>query len=74
MFEQIISTLSNPAFIEMVQQWLLAFTGVVTAASAITVLTPTRADDRLRRYVLAVLNFLALNIGNARNKGDGENG
>lgn len=69
MFETITNLLTTPALLENLQQWLLAITSVVTAASAITALTPTKKDDRLRGYILAALNFLALNIGNARRKG-----
>lgn len=68
MLEQFIIFFTNPSFIETMHQWLFAFTSVVTAASAVTALTPSSADDRIRRYLLAVLNFLALNIGNAGRK------
>lgn len=66
MYEQITAFIANPAFIETVRQWLLALTSIVTAASALTALTPTRKDDRVRSFILAILDFLALNIGNAR--------
>lgn len=70
MLEQIINFLTNPSLIDFMQQWLLALTSVVTAASAITALTPTKKDDRARTFLLTVLNFLALNIGNARKRED----
>ncbi|MCB9996601.1 MAG: hypothetical protein H6869_09215 [Rhodospirillales bacterium] len=70
MFEQIITILTEPSLTGIIQQWLFAMTSVVTAASAITALTPTKKDDRIRGYILAVLNFLALNIGNAKRDED----
>lgn len=71
MLETIMNTLTNPDFVNLLQQWLFAVTSVVTAASAITALTPTKKDDKIRGYILSILNFLALNIGNAGKK-DGE--
>ncbi len=68
MFENIINIFTTPGFIAVLQQWLFAITSIVTAASALTALTPTKKDDKLRKYLLAALNFIALNIGNARNK------
>ena len=41
--------------------------GVVTAATAITVLTPTKTDDKILGMVLRVLNFLAGNFGKNKN-------
>lgn len=46
-------------------QWLTAITAVVTAAAAITALTPTKSDDAFLAKVLKVLDWLALNFGNA---------
>ena len=71
MFESLMNLISTPGFLALMEQWLLAVTSVVTAASAITALTPTKKDDRIRGYILSMLNFLALNIGNARRK-DGD--
>ena len=50
--------------------WLTAVTGVVTAATAITSLTPTTSDDKVIGAVLKVLNFLAGNIFRNRNADD----
>ncbi|GEM_PF-2125931 len=72
MLESLIAFTTNPAFLEILRQWLLALTSVVTAASAITALTPTKKDDKIRTCILSVLNFLALNIGNAGSR-DKEN-
>lgn len=72
MFESIFNFLADPSFIDLLQQWLVAITAVVAAASAITALTPTKTDDKIRSALLAVLNFLALNIGNARRRDGGD--
>ncbi len=42
--------------------WVAAVTAVVTACSAITALTPTKADDKILNGILKVLNFLSLNV------------
>ena len=73
MIETIIEFITDPLLLDLMQQWLLAVTSVVTAASAITALTPTKKDDKVRGALLGILNFFALNIGNARNK-DGTDG
>ena len=41
--------------------WLSAITAVVTAATAVTLLTPSKADDRFLNAILRVLNTLAGN-------------
>lgn len=52
----------------LIPAWLLAITGLVTAANAITVLTPSKADDRLLAGLLKFLNILSMNFGKNRNK------
>ena len=47
--------------------WLAGFTAVVTAATAITALTPTIVDDKAISFILKVLNFLAGNFLKNRN-------
>ncbi len=43
-----------------------AATAVVTAASALAALTPTPKDDGIVKAVYKVVDFLALNIGKAK--------
>jgi hypothetical protein len=53
------------------QNWdalLTAATAIITAAAAITALTPSPKDDNIVAKVRKVLDVLALNVGNAKNK------
>jgi hypothetical protein len=50
--------------------WVTALTGVVTAATAVTALTPTKVDDRTLNVLLRILNVLAGNVGRNRNHDD----
>jgi len=50
--------------------WLVAITALVTAANAVTVLTPTKHDDVVLGKILGVLNFLSMNFGRNRNADD----
>lgn len=50
--------------------WIHALTGLMTAATLVTALTPTRHDDAAVDTVLRVLNVLAGNIGRNRNADD----
>jgi hypothetical protein len=54
--------------IDSVPTWVHAVTGVVTAATAITALTPTKADDQIINMILKVLNMLAGNVAKNENK------
>lgn len=56
--------------LEAAPAWLTAITGIVTAATAITALTPTKTDDQVMNTVLKVLNFLAGNVGKNKNADD----
>lgn len=53
---------------EELPAWLVAITNVVTAATAITALTPTKSDDKIINAILKVLNFLAGNFMKNTNK------
>ena len=46
--------------------WLSALSGIVTAASAVTALTPTPRDDSVVGKIYRVIELLALNIGHAK--------
>lgn len=61
-----IETILN--YFEDIPAWIVALTSVVTAASAITALTPTKKDDKILNTIKKVLDFLALNVFNAKNK------
>jgi uncharacterized membrane protein len=56
--------------LEAAPAWLVAITGVVTAATAVTALTPSKADDEIINKVLKVLNFLAGNVLKNKNADD----
>ncbi|HXZ68754.1 MAG TPA: hypothetical protein VEH07_09215 [Alphaproteobacteria bacterium] len=61
---QIVSVLTS--FFDHVPAWLAAATSLVTAASAVSAITPTPRDDQVLSGVLRVLNVLALNVGHAQ--------
>ena len=48
--------------------WVNALTGIVTSATALTVLTPTRSDDKILDWILKILNFISGNFGKNTNK------
>lgn len=51
--------------IALLPDWIHAVTLLVTAAAAIAALTPTQADDTLVASIMKVVDWLALNFGNA---------
>jgi hypothetical protein len=62
---QVITWVSTHA-----DQIIGALTSIVTGASALAALTPTPKDDSLMGKLYKVIDFLALNIGKAKDKGD----
>ena len=58
------------AILHALPDWVVAASGLCTAATAITALTPTRADDRALDTILRILNVLAGNVGRNRNADD----
>jgi len=58
------------ALLDAAPAWLHAITALVTAATAVTALTPSTADDKVLNMVLRVLNLLAGNVGKNKNADD----
>jgi hypothetical protein len=56
------------AFFGNFPAWLNAILAVISAASAITALTPTPKDDQFVGRLYKILEVLALNIGKAKDK------
>ncbi len=50
--------------------WISAITGVLTAATAITIITPTTVDNKIVGWALKILNIAAGNILANRNADD----
>lgn len=55
-------------FIAAWPAWLIAITGVISAATAITAITPSKADDKFIGMILKALNVLAGNVAKNVNK------
>lgn len=62
----IMNLFQNPAL----GDWIAAITGLVTAATAITMLTPTTVDNTVINIILKVLNVLAGNVLKNKNADD----
>ena len=60
------------ALFDALPAWLNAITALVTAATAITALTPTKTDDKYVSIALRVLNTIAGNVGKNKNADDTE--
>lgn len=58
--------------IEKIPAWILAITVLVTGASGMVALTPTKTDDKIYAKVIQVLNVLALNFKDVKPKTDKE--
>ncbi len=54
----------------LIKLYLPAVTGVVTAATVFTAITPTKVDNKVFDVILKVLNFAAGNFLLNRNKDD----
>mgnify|MGYP003114405612 FL=1 len=49
-------------------EWLNAICLVLSSFTAITILTPSKSDDKILNTILKVLNLAAGNFGKNRNK------
>ena len=56
--EAILEILNSDDF----EAWYHAITAVIASASAITMLTPTKRDDKIYDIIMKILNFLSLNV------------
>ena len=50
--------------------WLAAITGIVTAATAVSAITPTQVDNRIIGVLLTALNVVAGNVAKNKNADD----
>lgn len=50
--------------------WFAAVSAVIASASAITMLTPTKKDDKVYDFLMVILNFLSLNVLKNKNADD----
>ena len=57
-----------PYLVSNVDSILFAVSAVVAAASAVAALTPTPKDDSIVAKAYKVLDWLALNVGKAKDK------
>ena len=46
----------------VIPDWIQALCGLVTAATAVTALTPSTSDDKIVNTILKALNMLAGNV------------
>lgn len=55
------------AIFDQIPAWIVAATTLVTGATAITALTPSKSDDKIVNIILKFLNAIAGNIGKNTN-------
>ena len=55
-------------FFEWVIRWIMVIPYLVMAASLIAALTPTPKDDGWVKKIYTVLDWVALNVGKAKDK------
>jgi len=55
---------------DTIPAWIHALTALMSAATLVTALTPTRHDDAAVDFLLRLLNLLAGNVGYNRNADD----
>ena len=55
-------------FFEWVIRWIMVIPYLVMAASLIAALTPTTKDDGWVKKIYMVLDWIALNVGKAKDK------
>ena len=51
-----------------VPAWFSAITALVVAANGITMLTPSKSDDKIVGALLSFLNFISMNVLKNRNR------
>lgn len=54
--------------VEHIDQLIAIFTGIVTVCSMIAALTPSPKDDGIIAKLRKLVDFLALNVANAKKK------
>ena len=54
---------------DFIIQWLPIVTSFVGAFALVATVTPNRVDDKILQVIMDVINFLACNVGKAKNDG-----
>lgn len=52
----------------VVQEWYKAITSIVTAAAVLAALTPNKYDNIGVKWLRFIVDVIAFNVGNAKNK------